>query len=91
MRDLDYITRTKEWRNKNYSLWGAFSINGKRLNDAEVRHVITRALECGFKTPSEIPDNVALQWIGELYVNTPKDDKFAELYGELSNKDIKTT
>lgn len=89
--DLDYMTRTREWRNKNYSLWGAFSINGKRLNDAEVRHVVTRALEYGFKTVSEIPDNMALQWIGELYAHNPKDDKFSKLFGELSNEDIKIT
>lgn len=61
--DLNGIKNSPRW-NKNLS--GLIELNGKRLTDAEVRKVIYRGLRGGFKTLHQIPDDLALMWIGEM-------------------------
>ena len=49
----------KKWSwHKN--LRGFFSINGEKLEDAEVRELVDWAIKKGYKTDSDIPDEEAI-------------------------------
>ena len=59
--DLAGLKASVRWKKKKLS--GLVELGGVALTDQQVRLVVERGLEKGYKTLHEIPDETAKEWL----------------------------